>query len=393
MRPPGRFGSLCFGLLLPILAHAQPAVVLTPEWPDPYVRPYSPCRASPPDDAAAQALYQSMKAMESFDPLRALLDKLQSLPATEVTAHQVEAYLLLLPEILFLLDIDGLEETAPQLTAVLDGRDRGRVLAERFIDNSFVRCAALYSELAIFNHDLSGERFSDRDRSAARDAFLAFMEEAARGQHATDTHPSAVLYAAGQLHLDKGFDALPNREKAASHFETGARFLLDAAANPADERHIDNWTRYAFMLEKLPLARRQDIAGRLLAYVEQSWGAKSQLTVPELRTYGQLLGLNGGIALARRNGEHAVSIYGRYVDIVGRLRRSEPRNPNHEVSESQGYLSFGDAHLLARDAGNAARAFRVASDSYASASADAREMLDFGEFSAAVAERLRTTGR
>jgi hypothetical protein len=114
--------------------------------------------------------------------------------------------------------------------------------------------------------------------------------------------------------------------------------------------------------------------------VEQTWVSTPDPTARELRTYLHVLAVAGGIALASKTGEDARTIYGKYLGTVQRLRQKQPRNPNLEVSLALGFQCLGDAHVLVHDAEAAGRAYRDASATFESASADAKEMLDFQDF-------------
>jgi hypothetical protein len=131
----------------------------------------------------------------------------------------------------------------------------------------------------------------------------------------------------------------------------------------------------------LPLAQQFRTVHRLLEHVEKSWGAKPELTTPESNTYLYLPGVAGQILLDAKKGKDAVAFFERYLEVVQQLRRTEPLDPNHQMYEALGYLYLGDAHGLAGDAKAAMRAYNDARRVFESASADARGMLTYQDFS------------
>ncbi len=262
----------------------------------------------------------------------------------------------------------------------MEGRELGIPIAQRFRDESFVRCAFLASEERITSAYGLEERFSNGQREKARDDYRAFIESALRGKVRTDVYRDVLQSFAGHIYLDQGFELLPDTAKAAHLFETGARYILDAASNMTDERHLQNWTRYAFMLQKLSLPQQIEIANQLLVYMEDTWGGKSPRTPGALNVYLHLLDFAGEVSLAAKQGKDAVSIFGRHLEVVQELRGRDPHDPNHQVSEALGYLLVGDAHVLNGDAAAAALAYQHAQRAFESSSANAKDMLRFQKF-------------
>jgi hypothetical protein len=376
-----------FGLVVARKGDAEPAVTQLEEWATPYVPLFSTCRAVPPNDPGAQALFREMQEPADFAVLQKQLDALSSRPVEDLTAIDAEVFFLVLRQMLHQITVEDPTFAPQHVSRVMEGRKDGRRIIARFQEDSFVRCAQITSESWFMNNLRLRQRFSDKERASVRDEFMVFLERAVNGEARTDTFPADLHYTLGQLYLDKGFELLPSADRAAPLFEKGAVHLLDAAADPIEERYIDNWTRYAFMLEKLPLARQHKLAGQLLSHVEQTWGSKPDATARELRTYLHVLDLAGSVSLASKTGEDARTIYGKYLEIVQRLRQKQPRNPNLEVNLALGYRCLGDAHVMVHDAEAAGRAYRDASATFESASADAKEMLDFQDFRTSLTQR------
>jgi len=316
------------------------------------------------------------------------IEPLRSKPVEKLSPTEAEAYFVLLSQIAsrVMMERGKLERI---LAATLENRQHGALIAQRFRDESFVRCAFLASEARIANRVGLQERFSQAERKKARDDYLAFIESALRGEVPTDTYRDVLQSYVGQSYFDRGFEVLPDTAKAAPLFEIGARHVFDAASNPTDERYLGNWRRYAGMLDDLPLPRQIEIANRLLTYMENTWGGKSARTPQALEVYLHLLDFAGQASLAAKQGKDAVSIFGRHLEVVQHLRRRDPGNPNHQVNEALGYLLVGDARALNGDAGGAARAYQDAQRVFESSNAAAKNMLRLQEFSKELSSRRR----
>lgn len=279
----------------------------------PFVPLYSLCRPVPPDDPVAQALFKSMWPASSYATMRRQLDALRARPVDGLSASEAEAYYLLLIDVgsTFSYERHDLEARRAALQVA---REHGRHIGARFAQDGFVRCARLTSELFITSSASQDEH--DPDQARARDEYIPFVEAVLRGEVRTTAHRDVLDSAVGQQYLNRGFAALPDTERAAAAFEAGARHLLDAASNPTDERHISNWQRYAFMLGKLPEAQRLASANRLLTHLEKTWGGASARGTPALEAYTHLLDVAGQAALALRQGQEAVAIYARQMDVA-----------------------------------------------------------------------------
>lgn len=345
----------------------------------PYVPLYSPCRAKPPNDAAAHRVFRSMWPQPSFVEFSRQLGLLRAKPVEMLSAAEAEAYFLLLGEIesRIIHERDASERVRATL---LEGREHGIAIARRFSNDSFVRCAFLASEARIVKALGMRDRFSETERDKARDDYRAFMESALRGEVPTDMYRDVLQSWVGKSYFDRGFEALPDTDTAAPLFEVGAKHSFDAASNPTDKRYLANWSRYAFLLQKLPLAQRLEIGLRLLTYMEDTWGGKSARTAGALDVYIHLLNYVGKTSIAAKQGKAAVSIFRRQLEVMQELRRRDPRDPNHQVSEALGYLLFGDAHILDNNTGAAARAYDGAQSAFESSNALAKFMLVSQEF-------------
>jgi len=129
---------------------------------------YSTCRAVPPGDAAAQALFKALLTWPSkeFSEYKRQLDSLRAKPIDGLSAAEAEAYFLLLRrlEIQVLMVRGGSAES--RWAVVLEGRQHGIPIAQRFRDDSFVRCAFFDSEAWILNVHGLRDRFGDQERLA-----------------------------------------------------------------------------------------------------------------------------------------------------------------------------------------------------------------------------------
>jgi hypothetical protein len=366
------------GSALPLQSTAQSVVTEVPRSSTAYVPMYSTCRVVPPSDAAAQALFKALWPSKDFAEYKRQLDLLRAKPIEGLSAAEAEAYFLLLRnlEIQVLIARGGTSES--RRAVVLEGRQYGTPIAERFRDDSFVRCAFLGSEAWILNE--LPDRFDGQARRKARDDYIAFIESALRGEVRTDTYRDLLQSTVGQYYLDSGFELLPDTTKAAPLFEAGARHVCDAASNPKDDRYLANWRRYAFMLQKLPLEQQLEITQRLLTHLEKTWGGKSARAAAALDVYLHVLSFAGESALAAKKGKDAVSIFVRHLEVVQELRRRDPHDPNHQVSEALGYLLVGDAYILDGDPAAAAPAYQSAQRVFKSSSASAKDMLKFQDF-------------
>lgn len=387
---------LALVLLVPGQVRAQSAITQVPRPATPYVTLYSPCRETPPDDPQAREFHQLVTRGDSLPELLRLLDRLRLLPVERLTAIEAEIHLLLPRQIEFQMSLDaargdarGAWVTAP----ILDARERGRVIAQRFRDDSLVRCAWLSTELWLANSASMRTRFSADERDAARTEFAEFIEGALEGRVRTEASPYLLHDTVGQIDLDLGYTRLQRANaqvEAARWIETGAGHLLRAAALARDERHVKNWTRYEFMLRKLPLARQHDISQRLVAQADAGWARQAEDSPAVASTYLHLLSTAGAIALAHGKPREAVSIHERHLKLVQELRRREPDDPNHEVNEALGHLQLGDARKAAGDRAAAAQAYRQAERAEASASADARLLLKEQDFAEELARRRKS---
>jgi nucleotide-binding universal stress UspA family protein len=382
---PGLVTLLLGGVAASVAAQGPSTVTLVPQSSTPYIHPFSTCRDRPPDDPAARAFFDSLQNDRAYAAFLEQLESLRAQPAANLSAAEAETYFLLLLQVGFRLSADASDADGDAV--VLAGREHGLDIAARFGDDSFVRCAWLLSENFVMNYYRFEDRFRDSERVAAREAYLAFLESALAGEVRTETSPSRLHSAVGEMYLDKGFDVLPRTDRAAPLFETGARHLLDAAASAPDYRYLNDYTRYLFMLEKLPLRKQREITQRLLEHVETSWGGKPELTTKELEVYAHILAVAGGSALSAREGSAAVAIFERNVRAQLALRQRDPLDANAEVGAALTYLNLGDSYALLRDTAAAARAYEEAQRVFESASATARDMLDFQEFSVGVAAR------
>jgi hypothetical protein len=380
---PGLVALLLGSVVGSVAAQAPSTVTLVPQSSTSYIHRFSSCRDRPPDDQVARTFFDTLQNDRTHAAFLEQLESLRAQPAENLSAAEAETYFLLLGRVAFLLSADAIDEDA----LVLAGREHGQDIAARFSDDGFVRCAWLWSENLLMNNYRFEDRFRDNERVATRDAYLALLERALAGEVRTETSPSSLHGAVGEMYLDKGFDLLPRTDRAAPFFETGARHLLDAAASAPDHRYLNDYTRYLFMLEKLPLKRQREITQRLLEHVETSWGGKPDLTTKELEVYAHILAVAGGSALTAREGSAAVAIFERNLKASQALRQRDPLDANAEVSVALSYLNLGDSYGLLRDTAAAARAYDAALRAFESASADARDMLDFQEFSAAIAAR------
>ncbi len=362
-------------------AGAESAVALIGRPSTPYVELYSPCRAAPPNNPAAQEFFRTIQTYRpSFDEYQRQLDSLDSRALDSFSAIDAELYWLLIGALAGRLTGEDTSADGAHVDTVMKRRARGLRIAERFRDSTYVRCAKLASDVLLMGNYLIRKRFGNEERETITDQYMALLESALSGMIETDTYPSVLHYIVGQLYLNMGFRLLPNVDRAAPLFEAGGRHLLDAASNPKDRRYIDNWKRYAFALKKLPMPLQIEAVRRLLDHVEVSWGGKSEPTLSELDTYRHLLRLAGNIAFSERIGEDAVSISARHLEIVQQLRRRDPQNANYEVDEALGYVLVGDAHMLVGDAKSADRAYQDAFQVYESSGASAKEMLLFQNF-------------
>lgn len=367
---------LMCGLAFPLTAVAESAVTQIGRPSIPYVELYSPCRAAPPNNPAAQEFFRTVQTYRpSFDEYQRQLDSLDSRALDSLSAIDAEVYWLLIGALAGRLTGEDTLADGDHVDTVIKRRARGLRIAERFRDSSFVRCAKLASDVSLMGNYLLRKRFSDKKRETATDQYMSLLESALSGRIETDTYPSVLHYIVGQLYLNRGFQFLPDVDRAAPLFEVGGRHLLDAASNPKDERYIGNWKRYAFALKKLSMPLQIDAVRRLLAYVESSWGGKSEPTRSELDTYRHLLRVAGNIAFSERIAEDAVSISERHLKVVQQLRRRDPQNANYEVDEALGYVLVGDAHVLVGDAKSADRAYQDAFQVYESSGASAKDML------------------
>ena len=352
---------------------------------------YSPCRDRPPDDPVAQRLFEAMQRSRNFDELQEQLDALNSKPRDNLNAIEAEAYLLLVPGLINALNTERFALDGTDVEAILQAGKHSRDIAAPFADNSFVRCAYLYSEVRMVNDFPFNRHFSDGERTLARDNYRQFMESAIAGDVTTDTAPYRLHYAVGQLYLDTGYKLLPNKDKAAPLFEAGAMHLLDAASSATDEAYINNWKNYRHMLEKLPLAHQDEIAHRLLTHLEQQNGGGTRaLTTAESRAYVSVLKFAGSVSIERKNGSEAVTILQKYLQAIQQPRQRAPDNSNYKVAEAHAYLSLGDALLLVKDRDEALRAYRSAAEVFESSSGTAREVLSFQEFPDELAARLKS---
>jgi hypothetical protein len=380
---PGLVTLLLGSVAGSVAAQAPSTVTLVPQSSTPYIYPFSSCRDRPPDDPAARKFFDTLQNDHTFARFLEQLESLRAQPAEDLSAAEAETYFLLLGRVAFLLSADAVDGDA----LVLAGREHGQDIAARFGDDSFVRCAWLWSENLLMNNYRFEDRFRNSERVAVRDAYLTFLESALAGEVRTERSPSSLHGAVGEMYLDKGFDLLPRTDRAAPFFETGARHLLDAAASAPDHRYLGDYTRYLFMLEKLPPKQQREITQRLLEHVETSWGGKPDLTTKELEVYAHILAVAGGSALNAREGSAAVAIFERNVRTQQALRQRDPLDANAEVGAALSYLSLGDSYALLRDTAAAARAYDEALRAFEAASADARDMLDFQEFSAGIEAR------
>lgn len=134
------------------------------------------------------------------------------------------------------------------------GRAHGQRLAQDIGNDGFARCAWLSAEVGTsFSHQVRKTR-SASELARARDEYIAFLENVLAGRVRVEKSAYQLHSVVGQLYLDKGFALLPESAKAALPFEAGAHHLLQAASGFEDERHIELWERYSFMLNKLPIA-------------------------------------------------------------------------------------------------------------------------------------------
>lgn len=370
------------------MAHAQSTVRDIPEHSTEYVLLYSPCRAKPPDDPIALQLSEAMWPPRDFATLSGLFATLRSQPLMALSATEAEAYFLLLNQ----MESRTVQERVLRErigAAVLEGRQHGTAIAQRFHDESFVRCAFLASEWRIATSIGLENRFTESERNKARDDYHAFLESALRGEVRIDMYRDVLQSAVGGSYLDKGFEALPDRRKAAPLFEIGARYVLDAASNPTDQRYLGNQRRYVAMLRKLSLAQQIEITNRLLAHMESAWGGKSAHTTSALEVYLDLLAFGGEVSVEAQRGKDAASMYGRYLEVVLDLRRRDPGDPNHQVSEALGYLLAGDAHALNKDSRKAAEAYRAAQRAFEQSNATAKDMLEFQDFASELESRRK----
>lgn len=372
--------SLIGVLALSLESEAQSPVALIEPSSSPYVQLYSPCRENAPDDPLAQDYFQMLQNSGDFAQFQGLLARLSQKPIASLTPVEGELYFALLSRMDFELSLYPQEDPRSGRAAIADARENGVRIASFFRDDSFVRCAWLASELALSSRSWHHVRFSERKHDAAKREYLAFLESALSGHVRTEMPMYLLHYSVGQHYLDEGFANLPNTERAASFFESGARHLVDAAASATDGRYVDNWQRYAFMLNKLPLRQQRAISLRLLTYVESPHTEDLKSSAAALTTYLHLLNVAGSIAFTSEDGEGAVSIYQRYLRTAQQLRQQDPDNPNYEVEEALGDMLLGDAHALLGSRPAAAEAYRAAERLLGSASPDAREMLTFQGF-------------
>jgi hypothetical protein len=363
---------------------------VVPWKPNPYVPLYSACRAAPPADAVAQTLFKALWPYKPFAEYQRQSDTLRSKSVHELSAAEAEAYFVLLGLMEFQI-LDGLsqQDTAERRWAVLQSaRAEGIAVAERFKDDSFVRCAYLEAELQLENSARRSREKSDKGRRAkARADFISFMESALRGEVRTDTYRDVLQSAIGQNYLDAGFELLPDISMAAPLFEAGAKHVCDAGANPTDDRYLSNWRRYAFMLNKLPINQQSEISQRLLIHLERTWGGKAAQSEAALEVYLHVLDFAGQTALEAGKTKDAVSTFERHLEVVQKLRRAAPDDPNHQTIEAFSYLLLGDAHIADRDTGAAAQAYDSAQGVFNAAGVDARGMLRAQDFPRAIQSR------
>jgi hypothetical protein len=380
---------LVCGLAVAGGSFAQSSAWDIPKSSKPYVPLYSACRAKAPDDPVARALFDALKLRNSnFENFAKLLDPLRAKPAGALSAVEAEAYFTMLGRMVFLMTPPA--EAAERRGAVLfDARAHGAPIAKRFRDESFVRCAFLDSEARMSREALRSGRISEKERTRLIDEYIAFLEGALRGKVRTDTHRDELQSRLGQLYFDRGLDVLPDTAKAAPLFETGAKHVLDAASNPTQLEPI-NWKRYQFVLSKLPVEQQSEIAQRLLAHMEKTWGGQSAKTSAALETYANVLDFAGLISLATTNNKRAVALYDRYLQVMRELRRRDPQDPNRQVNETLAYLLLGDAHALSGDRQAAEQAYRDAERAFESSGKAAKDTLKFHDFAEELEARRKS---
>ena len=93
-----------------------------------------------------------------------------------------------------------------------------------------------------------------------------------------------------------------------------------------------------------------------------------------------MLDFAGQTALKAGRAKEAVSTFVRHLEVVQKLRRADPSDPNHQTNEALSYLLLGDAYMADRDAESARQAYDGAQGVFDSTGANARRMLRSQEF-------------